>query len=255
MVRGGGGIYYNSSLSIATDTVNGGPLNLAQHSSSIHAPFPSLLSYGFLPDLTLPSVAQWSAFLDHAIGARDVLSAGYVGSTGRDLLRREMGGPGSSATVWVALATNHGSADYHALQLQYRRRFAHGLQGLISYSWSHSIDNSSSDSMIYWAGSGGAERDRGRSDFDLRHSASAAFTAELPKGWALDGVVRARTGFPITVTDTETVSRVDPVGGVPSGPGCRAAPMDFGRERAGRAPPERRGFSRHHRHQAGYTRA
>ena len=203
VLRAGGGVYYNSSLSIATDTVNGGPLNLSQHSSSIHAPFPSLLSYGFLPDLTLPYVAQWSAFVDHAFGARDTISAGYVGSQGVNLLRREMGGPGSSATVWVALATNHGESDYNGLQLQYRRRFAHGLQGLVSYTWSHSIDNSSSDALVYWAGANGSRLDRGNSDFDLRHSASAALTAELPKGWALDGMLRVRSGFPITVTNSE----------------------------------------------------
>src|SRR5262249_16166785 len=66
VLRMGGGVYYNSSLAIATDTINGGPQNLSQHSSSMHAPFPTLLSYGFMPGLELPRIVQWSVFADHA---------------------------------------------------------------------------------------------------------------------------------------------------------------------------------------------
>jgi hypothetical protein len=142
--------------------------------------------------------------VDRALSSRDVLSAGYVGSAGRRLLRREMGGPGSSPNVWMALTTNHGRSDYHSLQVQYRRRFARGFQGLASYTWSHSLDDSSSDGLLEWAGPGaGARRDRGSSDFDLRHAASAGLTVELPHGWQFDGMFRARTGFPISVVSNE----------------------------------------------------
>jgi hypothetical protein len=104
----------------------------------------------------------------------------------------------------MALTTNRGRSDYHGLQVQYRRRFARGFQGLASYSWSHSIDDSSSDGLLQWAGPGTSTwLDRGSSDFDLRHSASAGFTVELRRGWQLDGMFRARSGFPITVAATE----------------------------------------------------
>jgi hypothetical protein len=203
VLRTGGGLYYDSSLSIATDILNGGPLSISQLSSSIHAPFPSILSYAFMPDLRLPEIGQWNLSLERAFTARDVLSAGYVGSVGWNLIRREAGGAGNNPTTLVALTTNHGHAAYHALELQYRRRLAAGLQGLAAYTWSHSIDNDSSDSFLVWAAPGA--RDHAASDFDLRQSFTGTLTYQprFLKGWALDAMARARTGFPITVLESD----------------------------------------------------
>ncbi|MCU1276225.1 MAG: TonB-dependent receptor, plug, partial [Bryobacterales bacterium] len=216
VLRAGWGIYYDSSLSIATDVVNGGPFSLSQYANATHAPFSQLLSYGFMPGLRLPSVAQWSGSVEHMFGTRQLLSLAYAGSAGRQLLRRELGGFQDTQTLRVALATNNGSSRYHALQAQYRLTLAHGLSGLASYSWSHSIDNSSSDSVLHWVGSGlGALQDRGSSDFDVRHAFTAAVSYEMPhpnagslqsslmRGWGLDGILHARTGFPITVLNTD----------------------------------------------------
>jgi hypothetical protein len=152
--------------------------------------------------------------LDHAFSIRDVVSLGYVGSAGRRLIRRELGGPASSPTFLTALTTNNGSSDYQALQAQYRRRVIEGLEALVSYSWSHSIDNDSSDAFLAWAGPGAdATRDRASSDFDLRHSVTGSLTYTFSKkptgaarylgGWAVDGVFRARSGFPISVLENE----------------------------------------------------
>ena len=128
-----------------------------------------------------------------------------MGSTGSGLIRREIGGEGSTARDLLALATNHGWSNYQSLQAQYRRRLARGLAILASYAWSHSIDNSSTDSGVHWAGSGlTPDGDRGSSDFDVRHSLTAGFSYDIRKsGWALDGMYRARTGFPITIQNTE----------------------------------------------------
>lgn len=204
VVRAGAGLYYDSSLSIATDLVNGGPLDVWQHQSPRQAPFSMLLSFGFIPDLRLPVVKQWSVSLEHSPAEGQLVSVAYAGSAGRRLVRREMGGRGSSAVVWVAMATNNGASDYHGLHLQYRRRMARRLQASAAYNWSHSLDNSSSDSVVHWAGAGSSPAgDRASSDFDVRHSFTAAFTCELPRGWAADGIFRARTGFPLTVLEAE----------------------------------------------------
>jgi hypothetical protein len=98
------------------------------------------------------------------------------------------------------------------LQAHYRRRLAHRFSAVVSYAWSHSIDNSSTDSGIYWSGSGlTANGDRASSDFDVRQSFTGGFTYEIPpgaraglwRGWALDGVMHARSGFPITLLSAE----------------------------------------------------
>jgi hypothetical protein len=185
--------------------VNGGPLNVAKYMSGRNGIFNTQLRFGFPRDLRLPLVKQWNFSIEHALDDRNVLSLGYVGSSGRNLIRREVGGLGSTATDWYAVATNHGSSKYHGLQVQYRRRLARGIQALASYAWSHSIDNSSTDAGLYWAGSGLTPgQDRASSDFDVRHSLTAGFTYELPRGgWALDGMFHMRTGFPVNVMNAE----------------------------------------------------
>jgi hypothetical protein len=210
ILRAGGGLFYDSSLSIATDLINSGPFNITQFTNGIHGFVSSLLSYAFAPDLQLPRLSEWNVTLDQALGTHDIISIGYVGSTGRRLFRREVGGPGNTPTALFALTTNSGTSTYHGLQVQYRRKVLQGFQSLVSYSWSHSLDNDSSDAFLVWAGPGAsAALDHASSDFDLRHSVTAALTYELPArptgigrwldGWAIDSLVRARSGFPISV--------------------------------------------------------
>jgi Carboxypeptidase regulatory-like domain/TonB dependent receptor len=210
VIRAGAGVYYDSSVSIATDLINQGTFSVSYFTSGINGLFSSLLSWGFLPDLRLPWVTNWSISVEHALTRHDVLSLGYAGATGRKLLRREMGGPGSSERDYLALATNHGESDYNGLQFEYRRRLSAGLQARMAYSWGHSIDNSSTDSLLFWAGSGLAPKnDRGSSDFDVRHALTSAFTYQtaakpwLLRNWALDGIFRARTSFPLAVLDSD----------------------------------------------------
>ncbi|HLI82853.1 MAG TPA: TonB-dependent receptor [Bryobacteraceae bacterium] len=223
VIRAGVGIYYDSSMSIATDLINGGPLNLAgQFETGRNSPFPTYLNYGFMPNLQLPRVVQWNVSIERSLGAADQISVGYEGSHGYDLIRREVGGPGSDETDWDALTTNNGYSRYNAFVAQYRRRVAHGFEALVSYAWSHSFDNVSSDSFLVWAGSGMTPAgDFASSDYDLRHSLTASFNWALPglvnrwakgwgwaKGWSLDGNLRARSGFPITVLDMQQYAGV-----------------------------------------------
>lgn len=212
VVRAGMGYYFDSSLSLATDLVNDGPLNVTNFQSPRNGIALAQLIFGFAPGLRLPLVKQWNASIEHAFNRNDIVTLGYVGSSGNDLIRREIGGPGSTSSSLLALGTNHGDSDYNSLQAQYRRRLASGLQALLSYSWAHSIDNSSTDAGLYWAGSGlQLAQDRASSDFDIRHSFTAGFSYETPararprilRDWAMDGMFRARTGFPINVLSAE----------------------------------------------------
>ena len=228
VLRAGAGLYFDSSLSIATDVISDGPLSVGLYGGGRFAPFPAYLLFGFMPNLTLPRVVQWNFSLEHTLSSHDVVSLGYVGSAGRELIRREAGGPGSQPIFWAALTTNNGRSDYNALMAQYRRRVADGLEALVSYSWSHSLDNDSSDAFLLWAGAGSSPaRDRASSDFDLRHSLTASFHYTLPgraKSWSIDGLFRAQTGFPLTILDADeyvgisfmNAFRPDLVPGVPA---------------------------------------
>ncbi|HMC60305.1 MAG TPA: TonB-dependent receptor, partial [Candidatus Solibacter sp.] len=214
VLRAGGGLYYDSSLSIATDLINSGPFSTTQFLSGRAGFVSSVLFYGFMPDLHLPRMLEWNVTLDRAWSAHDVVSVGYVGSAGDRLIRRELGGAGSIPTFVAALTTNHGASNYQGLQAQYRRRVMDGFEALVSYSWSHSIDDDSSDAFLVWAGGGAnAARDRASSDFDLRHSLNGtlAYTfagkhtggTRFLAGWSVDTVLRARSGFPISVLEND----------------------------------------------------
>ena len=212
VIRTGIGIYYDSTMSVGADLVNGGPFNVTVYNNpaSLGASLVSMvLGYGYVPGLRLPLVWQWNASLEHALTNNDTLAVRYVGSAGRHLLRREMGDPqGTGGSVRFVLATNRGRSDYHALQAEYRRKLANRFQASASYAWGHSTDNSSSDSALYYVGSGlSAAGDKGNSDFDVRHVLTATLTYERER-WAVDGILRARTGFPINIVNAETYSGI-----------------------------------------------
>jgi len=214
VLRAGAGLYYDSSVSLATDVINSGPLNGAtlKNTSGL---LTANITYGFAPNLQLPQVIQWNVSLEQGFGSHDVVSLGYLGSTGNHLLRREMS-DSANQNQYVALSTNRAGSDYDALQFQYRRHVTAGLDATASYAWSHSLDNDSSDAFLLWSGErASAAGDHASSDFDVRHSFTAAFSYELPErkartsagrllgSWGIDAIVHARSGFPITVLDAE----------------------------------------------------
>jgi Carboxypeptidase regulatory-like domain len=217
VLRAGSGLYYDSSVSIANAVINTGPLNgasLSTRGSGLLAPAGNI-SYGFAPNLQLPQVIQWNVALEHGFGTHDVVSLGYVGSTANHLLRTEMSDT-ANINAYTVVTTNRAGSDFDAMQLQYRRHVAAGLDATASYAWSHSLDNDSSDAFLLWQGEGAsAGDDHSSSDFDIRHSLTAALSYAFPtrtsrtalshllNGWQIDGLLHARTGFPITVLDSE----------------------------------------------------
>jgi len=109
-----------------------------------------------------------------------------------------------------------GVSDFNGLELQYRRKLSMGLQGLASYTWSHSLDNGSWDSGIYLPQVNRGS-DRASSAFDVRHNFSAGITWRAPsvggtsalqsltRNWTLSTFLSARSGFPIDVLASENL--------------------------------------------------
>src|SRR5678815_571699 len=167
----------------------------------------------FDPDLKLPYSIQWNLALEKSLGAHQSLSATYLAAIGRRLLRQEALFNGASNNPVFASPSlfirNTASSNYQGLQLQFQRRLAKGLQTLVSYTWSHSIDIASNDSSANVpAGVIDVSQDRGDSDFDVRHSSSAALTYNLPvkramelggllKDWSIDSIFSARSATPV----------------------------------------------------------
>jgi len=176
-------------------------------------PYPSF-ALGFDPNLKLPRSYQWNVALEKSFGGRQAISATYVGQAGRDLLRQEdLYQPNVDFQGAFELDGNDARSNYNALQLQYRRPLSSRVQALLNYTYSHSLDNASNDVIAGLSNTViSAANDYASSDFDVRHSFSGALTFAVPsvgtsgpvalltKGWSLDTVVVARTGFPVSPT-------------------------------------------------------
>jgi hypothetical protein len=107
---------------------------------------------------------------------------------------------------------NADSSDYHAMQVQFNRRFANNWQFLSNYTWSHAIDTGSDDAAVNYFGNGANPTvDRGNSVNDRRHifnlalSYETAFKLEnkwmrrLLNGWTSDLIFKAQSAAPFWV--------------------------------------------------------
>ncbi len=190
------------------------------------------------PNLKLPRTYQWNVALEQSLGSGQSLSLTYVGAVGRDLLRETILFQPNPDFSTVSKTDNTAASNYNALQVKFQRRLSKGLQALASYTFSHSIDNSSSDAATYLSTPGAIANpniDRGDSDFDIRHSFTGGVTYNLPsapasqKGvhailsnWSVDSFVLARSAPPIDIIGAFSVGagyaltpRPDVVPGVP----------------------------------------
>jgi hypothetical protein len=110
-----------------------------------------------------------------------------------------------------------GSSVYHALQTSISYSAPKGITGKIAYTWSHSIDDSSSSvsgaafgNSVSGLPSFDLRLDRADSDFDLRNVFSANAVAPLPdikrgglytailRHWTFNNIISARSGIPFT---------------------------------------------------------
>jgi len=232
VLRGGGGIFYDLGLGTSSIAASYFPnsanssnpaVSLPVNNISAYVPaLPTLASpppytgsvYGFLESLKIPRSYQWNLALEKSFSGRDVVSATYVGQAGRDLLREEaLNQPNADFAGLFYPTLNDARSNYNALQLQYRRPFSSNLQAIVNYTWSHSLDNSSNDTVAGLSNTIiSASQDYASSDFDVRQSVSGALTYSIPganasgllhqltKDWSTDLVIVARSGFPFNAS-------------------------------------------------------
>ncbi len=253
MLRGGIGVFYDLGTGPAANAFLAGfpyfrnrrPVNLPYPLSLTDAAPPAPFSNppvgsvgaafgGIEPDFNLPYTYQWNFSLEQSLGSHQTLTASYVAAVARRLVRQEsISAPNPSFTS-VRISRNSATSDYHALQVQFQRRLSRGLQTLASYTWSHSLDDLSVDSSLEAPSFNiDMSKERGPSDFDIRHSATAAVTYDLPsprkdkfinpliRNFSLDGIFTARTSPVVNVITGANaaggfqISRPDLVSNVP----------------------------------------
>jgi hypothetical protein len=162
--------------------------------------------------LQLPYTLQWNVSIEQALSQSQAITLSYVGADGRRLLQERSTAvhPVNSNFQGNVIFFGNGlTSNYDALQVQFQRRFSHGLTSLASYTWSHAIDFGSQNASLPYT--------RGNADFDVRHNLSGAVSYDLPgpftngfaraalHHWGLDSRFTARTGFPVTLNGTQQV--------------------------------------------------
>jgi len=230
--RVGAGLFYDTGTQLAADGYYGVgttgfksfagdafPLTTTQIDSvpqpSANAPY-NVAVWGFDPHLKTPYTIQWNAAVEQQLGEQQTLNINYVASASRRLLTQNfyrpdlLGNANFSAGNGLYLTTNRAASDYQSLQVRFQRTLAHGFQGLLSYTWSHSLDDASSNFTIY-------ELERGPSDFDIRNNFQAALSYDVPgnyanrlvsyslKHWSLDARISARSALPIDIISNTVI--------------------------------------------------
>lgn len=223
VLRAGGGVFFDSANEIAStgfnglgfraSAVRGGailPYTAAQLDVPIQttAPYTNDVVTAYPEHLQLPYSLEWDASLQQALGNHQSLTVSYVASEGRRLMglqQRSISTLNPNFGLIQYFATGV-TSNYQALQLQFQRSVAKGLQIITSYTWSHAIDLGSQSAAL--------ALQRGDADFDVRHNLQSGLSWELPgisgptalatltDHWGVDFRLMARTAYPITLGGT-----------------------------------------------------
>ena len=174
-------------------------------STEVIPPYTSGTVYVYPQHMQLPYTWQWNTSVEQALGRSQALTMSYVGSSARRLIQNQQMTVTSQNPNFgfIVYYPNGVSANYNALQVKFQHSIAHGLQSLVSYTWSHSLDDGSTSvsfPLTY-----------GNSNFDVRHNLQAGMSWDIPwaanaalsrvllRGWGVDGRLNVRSGFPITL--------------------------------------------------------
>jgi len=237
VLRGGGGVFFDTGQQTGSfgfsgpgfgaynyfGTDNGTAASFPVAPSAVNPPIVSPPTapysapiYANPQHLQLPYTYQWNGSVEQQFGESQSLTISYVGANGRKLL--ELANI-SASQINPQLGTslyiyqNGLTSSYNSLQVKGQRQISHGLQTLISYTWSHALDFGSYNYAYPYQ--------RGNSAQDVRHNLSGAVSYDLPSvgkslllemflnRWGIDGRFTARSGFPVTlngriVTDPST---------------------------------------------------
>jgi hypothetical protein len=204
---------------------------------------PSNINTIFERNSHLPENFNLTFGIQHNIGHQTVLDVAYVGVLGRHLTQvqdlnrvpygAEFLAQNQDPTTKTPLTDNYfrpypgygsmpytswsASSNYHSLQAQLTRRFAHGLQFGAAYTWSKSLDYSNgggtvptylNEKLVY-----------GPTSFDRKHRLVANWLWSLPKAsrlwnnwavrralddWQASGILTFSTGAPTGVSFSTT---------------------------------------------------
>jgi hypothetical protein len=237
VLRAGCGVYYDQG---ALATGEGLYFNAPYFDFKLFVPYPPITlslsdpfpqnfpiavpssALAYQSDLRTAYTDQWNISLQQEFSNNRVAEVAYVGTKGSKLLgARDLNQPAPSPLQPnlrpnpmfddINILESRGNSTYHSLQARFQQSFHRGLTALASYTWSKSIDDSSSFFLSsgdanYPQDSRNTSAERALSGFDLRHRLSLSYSYDLPLGkgrllggWQTFGIWTFQTGRPFTV--------------------------------------------------------
>jgi hypothetical protein len=178
-------------------------------------------------DLKTAMAQHWSFNIQQDLGF-GVLTVGYVGNHVTHLLTDGVvtpininrSSPVSGARPLterygdIFLVGGYPQSNYNALQVNFKRNLSKGFRFNANYTWSHTIDDVVGFFKDY-QNPNDARAERASSDQDVRHNFTFDAGYDVPfkswfengpnwlvNGWQLNTIIQARSGLPVTVTQT-----------------------------------------------------
>jgi hypothetical protein len=192
---------------------------------------PNTPAYAVDPNARTPYTEQWHAAIEKQIPFSTVLKFAYVGTKGthlddlRDINTNELGLngattvtanrpygnlPGTKTYVFAQISEleTRQVSSYNALQVTAERR-AHGLSFLASYTYSHALDQGSSESPTV-TDPYNLRYDYGNADYNIPNRFVASANYQLPfqgsgklgplaRGWQVNAIGQFSDGLPFSV--------------------------------------------------------
>jgi len=221
-------------------------LSYNQQNPSFPVPFQSGNVAPPLPSLTFgtdylihktPYMMQYNVNIQRQLFNGSVLTVGYVGSRGVDLLsfrdynppvpvtlpngQLQFGNPATGISYprinrafgTLVLTNPSSSSHYNSLQMSWNNRFSSRFIGNLSYVYSHCTDGAytygglgGNNGTSSWTNPYDGSRERGNCGYDIRHNLSVNVVYMLPfrgnrlvQGWQVSGIELWRTGVPMSV--------------------------------------------------------
>jgi outer membrane receptor protein involved in Fe transport len=240
------------------------PMDAAQVEALLQGPAALWGTASINPNRPNPYSTQWSLIAEQELWSTYGVEVGYVGNISDNLTTlRRINQPDRLTGVrpFAGFAEfrywdGANSGSYHSLQMKLRRRFANRIAFGASYTLGEGVSYGDSDLELVNAlqDSFDAAAEKGPSKWDVRHRFAAHFLYEIPPigghalvrqllgGWQASGILKARSGEPLNITDgssSRASSRPDYVGGEMVLSDWRDTLVYFNRAAFARVPIER----------------
>jgi len=231
-IRGGYGLYFNTNnhqnLIVTVTNPPATPRVVIANPTFPVPPFERLTGISVRPiqyDIELPRVHMWNANIQQEFFTDWVVTLGYAGSRGLRLWRNSdvnvptpttladgtlfypagLTRPNRSYSA-IELKSSDGDSWYKALIVEVKKRWANGLQVQSSYTWSKAEDTTQNSTFFSDSTTATTsampefikDYNKGLSDFHAAHNWVTNFVWEPFSGWRLSGIVRMRSGSPVT---------------------------------------------------------